>query len=279
MASAATLACAVLLVVGVAALSGCLGVFAGDTSSLSLGSHARGALVHGTAMPFEGTGYRVPKDWRSRDHRYGTEEMVEWLTALFTGLAKADPESAIYLGDISARQGGDAAKHRSHASGRDVDIFFVASDGQGHVLRDLPAMLHFDSGGRAVRWSPAQQGRWTRAPVPDAHFDARRNWAIVRAMVSSQTVEVQWIFIHGSLAALLLAEAEREGTPALILDKARALLHQPTDAQPHDDHMHVRIFCTPADRVFGCMDKGPKRWLKKHWKYMSSLERAPGAMP
>jgi len=194
-------------------------------------------------------------------------------------VAMADPESVAYVGDLSARQGGDAAKHRSHASGRDVDIFFVASDSKGQVLRDLPAMLHFDSEGRAVRWSPAQQGRTIREPIPDAHFDVRRNWAIVRAMLSSQTVEVQWIFIHQALAALLVAEAEREGTAPAILDKARALLHQPTDSQPHDDHMHVRIFCTPTDRTFGCTDKGPKRWLKKHWKYMSSLRRMPDTMP
>jgi penicillin-insensitive murein endopeptidase len=268
-----------LLVIGAVTLSGCLGVFAGDGASISLGSHSKGALVHGTALPFEGTGYLVHKDWRSRNHRYGTEEMVEWLTTLFAGLAKVDPESAVYLGDISARQGGDAAKHRSHASGRDVDIFLVASDGEDHVLHDLPAMLHFGSDGRAVRWSPANQAHAIREPVPDAHFDARRNWAIVRAMVSSQMVEVQWIFIDQPLAALLVAQAEREGTPPQILDKARALLHQPTDSQPHDDHMHVRVFCAATDRAFGCTDKGPKRWLKKHWKYMSSAGTAPSAIP
>ena len=268
-----------LLITGTITLSGCLGVFGGDASSVSLGSHSKGALVHGTAMPFEGTGYLVHKDWRVRDHRYGTEEMVAWLTAMFTDLAAADPESVVYVGDLSARRGGDVAKHRSHASGRDVDIFFVASDGRGQGLHDLPAMIHFDSGGRAIRWSSAQQGHVLREPVPDASFDARRNWAIVRAMVSRRSVEVQWIFIDQALAALLVAEAEREGTPPEILEKARALMHQPTDSQPHDDHMHVRIFCAPTDRVFGCTDKGPKRWLKKHWKYMSSSGPVRSATP
>ncbi len=95
---------------------------------------------------------------------------------------------------------------------------------------------------------------------------------MVRAMLSSPGAEVQWIFVHQGLAALILAEAEREGASPEILTRAQALLHQPTDSQPHDDHMHVRLYCDSADRTFGCNDKGPKRWLKKHWKYMRNGE-------
>lgn len=250
------------------ALSGCVGVFAGEPASASFGSHSRGALVHATAMPFEGTGYLIHKDWRGRDHRYATEEMVEWLTQVFAEVSRGDPEGVVYLGDLSGRQGGEVTKHRSHASGRDADIFFVASDSSGRVLRDLPAMLHFGADGRAVRWSPAKQGQGPKDPIPSARFDARRNWAVVRAMLSSPLLEVQWIFVDQDLAGLLLAEAVREGSPPDIVAKARALLHQPTDAQAHDDHMHVRVFCTTVERAFGCADQGPKRWLKKHWKYM-----------
>lgn len=252
-------------------------MFAADVSSVSVGSHAKGALVHGSALPFEGTGYLVHKDWRSRDHRYGTQEMVAWLTSLFADVNKADPDNVVFVGDLSGRHGGDSAKHRSHASGRDVDIFFAAIDRAGHPLHDLPAMIHFDHDGRAARWSPGKTA--IRAPIPEAVFDARRNWAVVRAMLANRSVEVQWIFIDESLGTLLIGEAEREGTPPDILDKARALLHQPTDSQRHDDHMHVRIFCTPTDRSFGCTDKGPKRWLKKHWKYMGGLGPLVSAEP
>lgn len=258
----------VLLFVGCVLQPGCVGLFAADAMSVSAGSHSRGALIHGTAMAFEGTGYVVHKDWRVRDHRYGTQEMVAWLTALFADVNGADPDNVVFLGDLSGRQGGEVAKHRSHASGRDVDIFFVASDRSGRPMHDLPAMIHFDSAGRAIRWSPASPRPEIRDEVPDAVFDARRNWAVVRAMLSNHSVEVQWIFIHEALGALMLAEAEREGTPPEVVEKARALLHQPTDSQPHDDHMHVRIFCTASDRPFGCVDKGPRRWLKKHWKYL-----------
>jgi penicillin-insensitive murein endopeptidase len=163
--------------------------------------------------------------------------------------------------------------HRSHASGRDIDIFFFARDSAGRPVRDLPAMLRFAADGRAVRWSTAKAGRDPAYPVPEARFDAPRNWALVRAMLANPTVEVQWIFVDQTLASLMLTEAERQGTESSLLARASALLHQPSDSQPHDDHMHVRLFCDPQDRYFGCSDKGPKRWLKKHWKYMG-LARA-----
>jgi hypothetical protein len=56
------------------------------------------------------------------------------------------------------------------------------------------------------------------------------------------------------------------------LAKAQALIHQPTDSQPHDDHMHVRLFCDASDRALGAFVAAAKRWLKKNWKYMPSAE-------
>jgi len=237
-----------------------------------MGSHAKGALLHGVAVPFEGEGYEIHPDWRPRDHRYATEEVARWLVEVFREVGEAIPGTTAYLGDISAKGGGDVAKHRSHASGRDVDIFYFACDDAGHSVHDLPAMLHFGEDGRATRWSMGRAGRPIAQPVPRVRFDARRNWALVSAMLSNPNVEVQWIFANRELAALMLGEAEREGAPAGIVLRALSLLHQPTDSQPHDDHMHVRLFCDPADRSFGCTDKGPRRWLKKHWKYMPSGE-------
>ncbi|MBN2574332.1 MAG: penicillin-insensitive murein endopeptidase [Deltaproteobacteria bacterium] len=252
----------------VLSLSGCMGVFADDRSSISLGSHVRGALLHPVALPFEGPGYEVHPDWRPRDCRYATEEVARWLADVFREVVDRFPDSIAFLGDISGRRGGDVAMHRSHASGRDVDVFYYACDDAGRPLRDLPAMLHFGRDGRAERWSLGRGGRGPKQPVPQARFDARRNWALVRAMLSTPGAEVQWIFVHHALAALMLAEAERQGTDPAIIGRARVLLHQPTNSQPHDDHMHVRLFCDPADRPLGCNDKGPVRWLKKHWKYM-----------
>jgi penicillin-insensitive murein endopeptidase len=239
-------------------LSGCLGVF----------SHANGALVRPVALPFEGLGYVVHPDWRPRDRRYATDEVARWVGEVFRDLAAQYPGSVVYLGDISGRHGGDVAMHRSHASGRDVDVFYLACDGAGQSVHDLRGMLHFGPDGRAIRWSMGRAGRGASQPVPNARFDAARNWALIRAMLANRTAEVQWIFVDQALAGLMLAEAERQGAEPAVLVRALVLFHQPTDSQPHDDHMHVRLFCDPKDRPLGCTDKGPKRWLKKHWKYM-----------
>jgi penicillin-insensitive murein endopeptidase len=169
---------------------------------------------------------------------------------------------------MSRRGGGDSAEHKSHHSGRDVDVFFYGVDGDGRAVRPGEAMFHFASDGRAVRWSPP---RGVRAPIgalPVVRFDARRNWAFVRALLSDPESEVQWIFIHRGLAAALLQEATRAGDDPALVARASFVMKQPSDGDAHDDHMHIRLYCAPADRRLGCVDKGPVRWWKKMWKYM-----------
>ena len=104
--------------------------------------------------------------------------------------------------------------------------------------------------------------------VSAVRFDARRNWAFVRALLSDPESEVQWIFIHRGLAAALLHEATRAGDDPALVARASFIMKQPSDAEVHDDHMHIRFYCAPADRSLGCVDKGPVRWWKKMWKYM-----------
>lgn len=255
------------------AASACVGVFAAHDTSSSIGACGKGALLHGVAMPFSGTGYEIHHDWRVRDRRYTTLAVARWLTEVFRELDRSAPGSVAYLGDLSAKNGGSSTQHHSHASGRDVDIFYFASDGNGRPIHELPAMLHFAPDGHALRWSVSKVGQVIKEHVPEAYFDVRRNWALVKAMLESRTVEVQWIFVDRGLGSLLLAEGARQGTARTTLARAQALIHQPTDSQPHDDHMHVRLFCDPDGRPMGCSDLGPKRWLKKHWKYLQPAEQ------
>lgn len=132
-------------------------------------------------------------------------------------------------------------------------------------------MLRFSGDGRIVGWSPARSGQRVSQPLPAGRFDARRNWAVVRALLSDQAIEVQWVFMFQPLAEQLVREAEAEHDDPALVARAREILHQPTDSQPHDDHMHVRVFCSSDSRLFGCVDKGPRRWLKKRWKYLAEL--------
>ena len=259
-----------LVAVAMSVLPGCVGIFASTKgASLSWGTHSHGALLGAVALPVEGDGYQVHRDWRARGRSFAIEELVGGLTRAFARVEQLAPGGLAYVGDLSVRRGGDSSMHRSHESGRDVDIFYYAVDGEEKPLSDLPAMIRFADDGRATAWSAGRAGRRMREALPDAHLDLRRTWALVASLLSDPIVEVQWIFIHQPIAELLLQEAEREKADPGLVARAREILHQPTDASPHDDHMHVRVFCPVRSRAFGCVDKGPRRWWKKRWKYMS----------
>jgi len=254
--------------------TGCFGTFIDDGSSVSLGSHAAGGLWRGAAIPVQGPGYSVPLAWRGRKANYATAEFADALGKAFANVNRLFPGSVAMLGDVSRVSGGESNEHRSHHNGRDADVFFFAVDTKGRPYRDEQVMLTYGRDGWAKGWSPPKGKRPPSTAVPRVRFDARRNWALVRALVTNPNAEIQWLFIHRDLRTLLLEQAEREGeAPELVL-RAAALLHQPGDSAPHDDHLHVRVYCDPSDRAHGCDDRGPVRWLKKYWKYMP-----PGGAP
>jgi hypothetical protein len=60
-------------------------------------------------------------------------------------------------------------------------------------------------------------------------------------------------------------------------------LKQPGDSAPHNDHMHVRVYCAETDRQFGCQDLGPLDMLAdreaeahKAVEAIASVTEAPG---
>lgn len=258
------------------ATAGCVGPMAVRFSSASIGSAGDGTVRHPSVLPMEGEGYAIPAAWRGRHANFGTEELVGAVVRAAREVDRELPGAVAAVGDLSRRAGGSSPQHKSHQSGRDVDIFFYAADRDGRPSRLTDAMLHFAADGRAVRWSPPQGVRPPGRPVPALRFDSRRNWAFVRALLDDPEVEVQWIFIERALGADLLREATAEGDDPALLARAAFVMHQPSDAEPHDDHMHIRLYCARGDRALGCLDKGPARWWKKLWKYMEPpFGRAP----
>jgi penicillin-insensitive murein endopeptidase len=259
-----------------AAVAGCAGPMGVAFGSASVGTSGDGTVRHPALLPFEGDGYAVPAPWRTRHANYGTEGLVGAVVRASRAVADELPGGLAAVGDLSHRSGGESVQHRSHQSGRDVDVFYYALDGANRPVRLSDAMLHFAPDGRAWRWSPPQGARPPARPVPGYRFDARRNWAFVRALLSDPEVEVQWIFMQRNLAAALLREATAAGDDPALLARAAYVIHEPSDSEPHDDHMHVRLYCDPGDRRLGCADRGPTRWWKKLWKYMDvPYGRAP----
>jgi len=252
------------------ALGGCAGPLALDGTSVSVGTHADGALRDPAVLPFDGDGYTVPLPWRSRHSNYGTEEVVGVLVRAARAVDRALPGGLAAVGDLSRRGGGASVEHKSHQNGRDVDIFYYAIDREGRPVRPAESPVRFNGDGRATKWSPPHGTRAPGKPVPGYRFDTGRNWAFVRALLTDPEVEVQWIFIERALAAELIRRAAEGGEDPALLARAAFIMHQPSDAEAHDDHMHIRFYCDPADRGLGCADRGPVRWWKKMWKYMSA---------
>jgi penicillin-insensitive murein endopeptidase len=251
-------------------------MFAEDGNGASLGVHSGGALGSSVALPSNGDGYAIPGRWRLRNSNFGTEGLVGLLVRSTRSVDLLLPGGVAAIGDLSHRGGGASAEHKSHQSGRDADIFYYAVDEKGTPVPPGEAMLRFNADGRAIRWSPARGQKAPARAVPPYRFDARRNWALVRALMVDPGAEVQWIFVQHNLVALLLREAAAEGDDPTVIARAAFVLREPTDAEPHDDHMHVRVYCDPRDRALGCVDKGPVRWWKKLWKYMAPpFGRAP----
>lgn len=268
---------AVVTLVLAAVAGGCAGPLAFEFGSASIGTHADGTLRHPAQLPYDGDGYTILGPWRARHANYATEELVGVVVRASRAVERSDPGGVAAIGDLSRRSGGDSAEHKSHQSGRDVDVFFYGTDREGRPVRPGDAMFHFAPDGRAVRWSPPHGVRAPSGGVPAVRFDARRNWAFVRALLSDPESEVQWIFIHRALAAALLQEATRQGDDPALVARASFIMKQPSDAEVHDDHMHVRLYCAAADRRLGCVDKGPVRWWKKMWKYMGAPYGRPPA--
>jgi len=219
-----------------------------DGLAVSRGACNRGTIVHPVALPHTGDGYWIPPTWWARGHRWGTNELVDLVVGVGRRVA-APGGPRLSVADMSARRGGRTPQHRSHQAGRDVDLLYFVTDAGGTAVDD-DAMRRFGADG----WTVDQHDG-----APRMQFDAARNWALVRALVTAPEAEVQYIFLYEPLSQKVLAYGRAHGASEAVLARARAVLHQPGDSARHDDHMHVRIYCSAADRAAGCVDHGPGR--------------------
>jgi penicillin-insensitive murein DD-endopeptidase len=224
------------------ALAGCaqLGVVS-DGTSVSVGKTNGGTIVDPARLPDEGDGFWTPPTWKQRGARYGVDELVDLIAGVGRRISAQYPGSRVAVADLSRGRGGGAEHHRSHQSGRDVDLvlFYTAPDGTP-VVNDTMHVFGDDGRGRGA----------------NVVLDVPRSWAVIRALVTSTEAEVQRIFFYEPHSLRVLDYAREIGEPDLIVERARAVLRQPSDSARHDDHMHVRIFCPVTDISYGCVDSG-----------------------
>jgi penicillin-insensitive murein endopeptidase len=229
----------------VALLTGCaeLGVVT-DGTSISIGKPNRGYLIAAAKIPDEGPGWTTREVWKARDNRYGTDELIDLVESVARRMRKRAPDVRLVVADLSSRSGGGAfAFHRSHQSGRDADLLYYMRDKDGHPF-EPDAMHVFNARG------VAKDGSGITIDVP-------RTWLLVKDLVTAQEATVQYIFMYEPIAELLIDHAKKIGEPPDVIAKVRIALKQPGDSARHDDHLHVRVYCAPTDREYGCVDIGP----------------------
>lgn len=230
-------------------LSGCvqLGVVS-DGTSISVGKPSQGRIVDGARLPDRGEGFLTREIWKTRGNRYGTDELVDLLTATARRVRPKNGGIRLVVADLSGRGGGEAKQwHRSHQSGRDVDLLYYVIDKTGKSVEN-DAMRVF--GPDLV----ARDGSGQRVDVP-------RMWNLVKEMLTAPEAPVQWMFMYQPVANALIEHAVKIGEPELLVERARKACKQPGDSAPHNDHIHVRVYCSYEDRAYGCIDIGPLELL------------------
>lgn len=226
-------------------LAGCaeLGVVS-DGTSISVGKPSHGYLIEGVRLPDRGEGFVTREVWRARGNRFGTDELIDLVTAVARRMQTHVRDVKLVVADLSGKAGGERALfHRSHQSGRDADLLYYMRDASGQPF-EPDAMHVFDATAKAT------DGTGITVDIP-------RTWALVRELITAPEAWVQWVFMYEPITKRLIEHAEKIGEPEALIARARKTLRQPGDSARHDDHLHVRVYCSPADKAYGCIDVGP----------------------
>jgi penicillin-insensitive murein endopeptidase len=225
------------------------------SQSVSMGSTGNGRLIGGVPLPIKGPGF-LHNPRRPEEARYATVETVQTIIRSAAAVAEAFPDSTLVVNDLCLREGGPIAQHGSHQNGRDADILFYYLDSKG---KSMPSVgIPLDPRG----WGWDFKDLTIAKDDVRLQIDLKRSWRFMQALIENSGDLIQRIFIVEHLRTLLLQEAERVKAPRKVRARFEEVTCQPST--PHDDHMHVRFFCTADDIKAGCQDNYPiYPWRRK----------------
>jgi penicillin-insensitive murein endopeptidase len=218
-------------------------------TSTSIGGPNEGRLVGGVALPTHAPGLRSNPRRPNAEAYFGTYELIHSLVDAAAIVRRELPGGELTINDIGFREGGTITHHGSHRAGRDVDVLFYMLDLDGAPRRSLAVPIEPDGHGTDFLdlHDPADD--------VDVRLDVPRTWRLVRALLEDDAALVQRIFVVEHVRTMLLAEAARVHAPRRVVRRFEDVSCQPS--YPHDDHLHVRYFCTTEDLAGGCEDASP----------------------
>ncbi|KIG15277.1 Membrane-bound lytic murein transglycosylase D precursor [Enhygromyxa salina] len=200
---------------------------AGVRSGQSHGKVDDGRLEAPTQLPHSAAYYR-----RRLPRTYASEHLVKHTVRVVEAVRKHRPGvHRLAIGDLSAEQGGPLTGHRTHQSGRDIDL--------GFYFVDAPASY------------PSEF-----VPATRDNLDADATWELLEGFVrlADQPGGVALVYLDYEIQRLLYAAARRDGWTVEQLAEVfeypdgrgadgRVVRH----LWNHHDHLHVRFACPPAD--------------------------------
>jgi penicillin-insensitive murein endopeptidase len=184
---------------------------------ITLGPPNRGRLVNGVRMP---DGER----WRLTDpgNAYGTQETIDSIVRAIDKVHEEFPGAPqVIIGHLSAKNGGHLRPHKSHQSGRDVDLSYF-------YLGEKTGWFTFAN---------------------DKNLDKERSWAFVKAFALDPNVEM--ILVDTSIQRLLRDYALSKGEDQELVDRIFQVSQKSKrpiirHVRGHATHIHVRFYSPNA---------------------------------
>jgi murein endopeptidase len=178
--------------------------------SMSIGAPNRGALVNGIQFP-------PSPFWQRTDplNSWGTRESVEFVEHAIRRVNEQFPNTPVlFVGDFSPPKGGKVRPHKSHQSGRDVDLGYYYNNDSAWYLR-----------------------------ASSRNLDRARTWALLETLL--RETRVQYVFMDRMVQTLLkeyaLAHGEDPEWLSRIFDGAPGKDSVVRHRAGHATHMHVRF--------------------------------------
>lgn len=193
-----------------------------------IGSHARGCLAGGEALPAEGPGWQAMRP--SRNRAFGHPRLLATIERL-AAAGRAIGWPGLLVGDLAQPRGGPMRTgHASHQTGLDADIWLTPMPERRLTFEEresLPAVPMLADGTRRV--DPARFGA--------VHM------ALIREAVLLP--EVARIFVHPGIKQALCERASGD----------RSWLGKVRPWWGHDSHFHIRLRCPEGEPL--CRDQEP----------------------